>query len=78
MYQLHEHNRNLHPSNKTFHTRMICSEISPTTILAYHSTEHEIKYDVTNVQYDIILVAPWPIWYFESVCTIIEGLVTRN
>ncbi len=46
------------------------------------------QYYVTIVLYDVIIVAPWwqpilenidwSIWYFESVCTITEGHVTRN
>ncbi len=47
-----------------------------------------VQYDITIVQYDITIVALWQrvilkniarsIWYFESVCTITEGHVTRN
>ncbi len=43
MCRLYEHNRKLHPLKKKV-PHIICLEISPTTILAYHITEHEIRY----------------------------------
>ncbi len=40
---------NFSPTRKMSHTCVICSEISPTTILAYHSTEHEIMPNISSL-----------------------------
>ncbi len=54
----------------------------------WHFCQTIVQYDITIVQYDITIAAPWcwsicynivwSIWYFESICTITEGHVTRN
>ncbi len=61
MCQLHEHKRKLLPVKTKSHAWVICSEISPTTILACHSTEHEISIKNQSYLIAIKLFFPWPV-----------------
>ncbi len=67
-----------------------CHIVMSDTIVApeWHFCQTIVQYDITIVQYEVRIVAPWrrticynivwSIWYFESICTITEGHVTKN